>query len=82
MLILTRKPGQMLRIVPHESLDLSMPVYELFQPGPIEVLVSRIEASQVRLGIVAHPGLLILREELVAERAEAVRRKWMGVKRG
>lgn len=67
MLILTRKPGQVLRIVPHESLDLSMPISVLFEPGPIEVLVARIMGAQVRLGVTAHPGLLILREEIARE---------------
>ncbi len=76
MLILTRKPGQLLRIAPHESFDPRMTVAELFHAGPIEILVSRIHTGQVRLGVSAHPGLLILRAELWPTRAQAV-----GVKR-
>lgn len=72
MLVLTRKPGQLLKITPHESLNLLAPVGELFEAGPMEVVVVRIEGSQVRLGIRAHSGLLILRDELVQERAALV----------
>lgn len=64
MLILTRKPGQLLTIEPHKTLDLLTPVYELFAYGPIEVTVLRIRGSQVRLGIQADPRLQVLREEL------------------
>ena len=64
MLILTRKLTQVLLITPHESLDLSTPVGELFHAGPIEIKVVRLGNSQVRLGIQAPTSLLVLRREL------------------
>lgn len=63
MLILTRKPGQMLTIHPQGTLDPATPIGELFRAGPIEVIVSRIYGDKVRIGINAHPGLLITRSE-------------------
>ena len=75
MLILTRKPGQLLIITPHASLDLSTPVGELFRNGPIEITVVRLEGSQVRLGINAPSSLLVLRDELTEYRAELVSSK-------
>ena len=75
MLILTRKPGQLLIITPHASLDRSTPVGELFRNGPIEIAVVRLEGSQVRLGISAPSSLLVLRDELTGYRAELVSRK-------
>ena len=38
----------------------------LFAEGPIEIVVQRIQGQQVRIGIQAHEGFLILREELEA----------------
>jgi len=64
VLILTRRQGQLVRIEPDPRLDPSTPVGELFLDGPIEVLVTHISGSQVRLGILAHPSLVILRNEL------------------
>ena len=64
MLILTRKPGQLIKIEPDESLDPSTPVSELFVNGPIEVWVTQVIGPQVKLGIHAHPRLVILRNEL------------------
>ena len=63
MLILTHKPGQMLTIHPQGTLDPGTTVGELFRAGPIEVVVSRICGDKVRIGINAHPGLLITRSE-------------------
>jgi len=64
MLILTRKPGQIIKIQPAADLPLTTPVGALFVEGPIEIMVQRIHGQQVRLGIQAHDKLLILREEL------------------
>jgi sRNA-binding carbon storage regulator CsrA len=64
MLILTRLPGQRLRIEPRPDLDPATPVAELFRGGPIEILVARVEGGRVQLGVEAHPGLLVLRDEL------------------
>ena len=63
MLILTRKPGQLLTISPKGSLNPATSIAELFRDGPIEILVSRIDDGQVRIGIHAHPGLLIVRDD-------------------
>jgi sRNA-binding carbon storage regulator CsrA len=69
MLVLTRKPGQCLKIRPLPSLDPTTTVAELFRTGPIEILVTRVEGDYVRIGVQAHPGLLIVREELEQARA-------------
>lgn len=63
MLILTRKPGQLLKISPKTSLSPTTTIAELFLDGPIEILVSRIDDGQVRIGVQAHPGLLIARDD-------------------
>ncbi|OGI55763.1 MAG: hypothetical protein A2V58_09210 [Candidatus Muproteobacteria bacterium RBG_19FT_COMBO_61_10] len=67
MLILTRKPGQLLTISPKSSLNPATSIAELFCDGPIEILVSRIDDGQVRIGIQAHPGLLIARDDRETE---------------
>ncbi len=63
MLVLTRKPGQILEIKPAPGLDLTTPVGELFARGPIEVIALTINGSQVKLGIRADLGFLIHRRE-------------------
>jgi len=67
MLILTRKEGQSIKIKPNEKLSRETPVDTLFANGPIEVKVNRIQGNQVRLGIIAHPDLVVLRDELCDE---------------
>jgi len=67
MLILTRKEGQSVKIRPDEKLPLETPVGAVFADGPIEVKVNRIQGNQVRLGIAAHPDLVVLRDELCDE---------------
>ena len=69
MLILTRRSGQMLTIHPHATLDPATTIGELFRAGPIEVLVSRIDGDKVRIGINAHPELLITRCERESDEA-------------
>ena len=64
MLILARKAGQAFRITPAAGLDPAMSVGELFSHGPIEIVVTDIGRSVVKIGIKAHKGLLVLREEL------------------
>ena len=64
MLILTRKPSQTIKLQPAAGLALISPVGALFSEGPIEIVVQKIHGQQVRLGIQAHEGFLILREEL------------------
>jgi len=55
---------QIIKIQPAADLPLTTPVGALFGEGPIEIMVQHIQGQQVRLGIQAHEGLLILREEL------------------
>ncbi len=66
MLILTRKPSQSFSIHPQPTLDPHTPVEQLFTGGPIRVQVLGVQGSQVRLGVAAHAGFCILREELLA----------------
>ena len=70
MLILTRKPGQVLNIDLREDVDLKTPVGELFAQGPIEVKVTAVNGAQVKLGIRADPRFLILRGELCVRKPE------------
>ncbi len=65
MLILTRKPGQALTIRPEQDLDPTTPVGTLFDDGAIRIEITGVQGIQVRLGVVAHPGFRILREELL-----------------
>ncbi len=67
MLVLTRRPGEAIRIAPSKSLDPKTTVAELFAAGPIEVFVGNIEGRQVKIGIQADRRLVILRDELVDE---------------
>lgn len=64
MLILTRRPGEALSIRPAWQLDPSTPVEQLFNGGAIQIAITGVRGSQVRLGISAHKSFLILREEL------------------
>jgi hypothetical protein len=70
VLILTRKPGQRIRIEPAAGLDPGTTVGELLAAGPIEIVVTRVTGHRVRLGITAPAGFVILREE-IRETAEA-----------
>lgn len=63
MLILTRKPGQLVTIAPQPNVDPATGVWELFRT-PIEIVVVQTIGTGVRIGINADPRLLILREEL------------------
>ena len=64
MLVLTRKPGQIVEIRLAPSLDPATPIGELFARGPIEVVALRTKNTEVKLGIRADLGFLILRSEL------------------
>ena len=74
MLILTRKPGQVLKIDLMENVDLKTPVGELFAQGSIEVMVTAVNGAQVKLGIRADPRFLILRKEISAREPETMYR--------
>lgn len=64
MLILTRKPGQSIKIRPAENLPLTTLAGSFFTENPIEIVVQRTQGQQVKIGIQAHPDLFIIREEL------------------
>ena len=64
MLILTRHPGQIITIQPHASLRPATPIARVFAEGPIEILVARVCGQRVSLGIQAHEGFLIYRNEV------------------
>lgn len=63
MLVLTRKEDEALVIFPSNDIDPSMTVAELFNKGPIKIIVNKL-AGQVKLGIKAPQGLTVLRFEL------------------
>jgi sRNA-binding carbon storage regulator CsrA len=64
MLILSRYTGQSFIIRPQPTLNPATPVAELFTDEPIRVHVTGVKGNQVRLGVAAHGGLCIVREEL------------------
>ena len=70
MLVLTRRPGESIKIKPDAALDPNTPVGSLFADGPIEIIVTQVNGQQVKLGIIAHPDLVILRDELWEEVGE------------
>lgn len=61
MLVLTRRPGDILLIEPHPDAAGSDPSAWFIRP--IEVRILRIEGNHVRIGIEAAEGLRIWREE-------------------
>lgn len=66
MLILTRRPGETFSIRPSWHLDPSTPIEQLFNEGAIQIAITGVRGTQVRLGVSAHKSFLILREELWA----------------
>lgn len=65
MLVLSRKPGQSITIKPGPELDETTPVGVMFDRGPIEVWINRInKEGVVSLGVEAHRQFAILRNEL------------------
>ena len=68
MLILTRKSGQVVIIDMMEDLDPKTPIGELFARGPIQIMVTDIQSTQVKLGFTADPRFLILRQERRTDR--------------
>ena len=65
MLVLGRKTGQAIRIGLAEGVGQATTVGELFSNGPIEIVVTSIHGSMVRLGIQADQRFKILRSELL-----------------
>lgn len=63
MLILSRKPGQIITVGPVTDNANPLLPSPYFADGPIEILVTRVQGGEVRLGINAHPSLVIQRGE-------------------
>jgi sRNA-binding carbon storage regulator CsrA len=64
MLILTRRTGQSVIIQLDPNIDPETPIKEFFSKEPLRLTVTHVNGNQVKVGIAAHPGLTILREEL------------------
>ncbi|HEX9626941.1 MAG TPA: carbon storage regulator [Acidiferrobacterales bacterium] len=64
MLILTRKLGQILRVMPREGVGCGLTVGELFRDGSMEIVVGKVDGKHVRIGLKAHRGLLVMRGEI------------------
>jgi hypothetical protein len=64
MLVINRYPGQGFIIRPQPNLDPNTPISELFANGPIRIGVTAVKGNQICLGISAHGGFCILRDEL------------------
>lgn len=71
MLILTRKPGQALQIILNPTLRAKT-VDEVFRRCAFELRVLKLDRGQVRLGLHAHSGLLIVRAELAADKLQSI----------
>ena len=68
MLVLTRRAGEIIRIQLAENVDPDISARQLFDYGPIELVVTQIHGTQVKLGIKADRRFLILRDELCREK--------------
>jgi sRNA-binding carbon storage regulator CsrA len=66
-LTLTRREGESLVIELADFVDPATPVGDLLADGGITVYVSNMRGRQVKLTIGAHPGLSIMRSELLGE---------------
>jgi sRNA-binding carbon storage regulator CsrA len=64
MLVLTRRVGESVFIFPSEGLSLDTPISALFENGPIQLTLTRVNGNQARIGIVAPQDLTIAREEV------------------
>lgn len=65
MLSLSRKENESLFIQLAKDVDQNMTVADLFKDGPIEINVSDIRKTQVKIGIHAPLELNIVREEAI-----------------
>lgn len=68
MLILTRRSGQSIRLMPDPGLDPATLVSELFRDGPIQIYVWYMDEDRLRLGIEAPVRIVVLRDELLAKK--------------
>lgn len=51
----------------NKEVDPSTPAGHLFTDGPVQIIVTRVQGNQVKIGITAHPNLSILRQELLPQ---------------
>ena len=65
MLALTRKNGESLRLFPSENLDPTMTVKELFKGGAVDIVITEINRSSVKVLIDAPGEICIVRHELL-----------------
>jgi sRNA-binding carbon storage regulator CsrA len=63
MLIITRKPGQVIRIELAPETDPATPIGEILAEGAIEVIVAQVRGAYVKLGVSAPLALAIRRAE-------------------
>lgn len=68
MLILTRRPGEMLVLDLQDWVSPDMTVGEFFAEGEMLICIRRLIRNEVRLGIQAPMGMRVLREELLRRR--------------
>ena len=72
MLFFTRTLGESVYIDLMEDIDPRTHVGDVFGRGPIELVITSIRGSEVKLGISADPALRILRAELWAKRLRRI----------
>lgn len=66
MLSLTRKAGESILIYPGDIPE-GMTVAELFEDGPIEIMVVQTRPNQCKIGIDAPRELKIVRDEIMTD---------------
>lgn len=64
MLVLSRRVGERIFIELAGDSDPALPAADLFEHGPLEIRVTQIQGSQVKIGLVVDGRLRILRSEL------------------
>jgi len=64
MLVLSRRVGEKIVIDLARDTDRDLPAHRLFERGPLEIQITQIHGSQVRIGLVVDGRLRILRSEL------------------
>ena len=64
MLVLTRRVGESVYIFPSDEISPDTPVSVLFENGPIQLTLTRVNGNQARIGIVAPQDLTIARQEV------------------
>lgn len=67
MLVLSRRIGESICILPSADIDTSMTVADLFGEGPIMIEIKQTKGKQVKLGFDAPRILSIKRSELLNE---------------